>query len=185
MTNWNVIWSIAQTHLLTKMKSTVTATLGVTFGIGAYIILVSFMTGLNDMLDNLILNQTPHIHLYNEIKPSENQPVSIYSKYKDSHNFIHSIKPKQSQVKIHNALPILQYLKEDKKVEGATPQLRLQVFYISGSIELGGNLIGIDIMEEKRLSNISDYIVKGRPEDLKTMKMDPIGRWACKKNVPF
>ena len=166
MTNWNVIWSIAQTHLLTKMKSTVTATLGVTFGIGAYIILVSFMTGLNDMLDNLILNQTPHIHLYNEIKPSEDQPVSIYSKYKDFHNFIHSIKPKQSQVKIHNALPILQYLKEDKKVEGATPQLRLQVFYISGSIELGGNLIGIDIMEEKRLSNISDYIVKGRPEDL-------------------
>ena len=68
MTNWKVILQIAKTHLLTKMKSTVTATLGVTFGIGAYITLVSFMTGLNKMLDDLILNQTPHIHLYNEIE---------------------------------------------------------------------------------------------------------------------
>ena len=78
MTNWNVILAIARTHLLTKMKSTVTASLGVTFGIGAYITLVSFMTGLNQMLDDLILNQTPHIHLYNEIEPSEKQPVTLY-----------------------------------------------------------------------------------------------------------
>lgn len=167
MTNWNVIFNIAKTHLLTKMKSTVTATLGVTFGIGAYITLVSFMTGLNEMLDDLILNQTPHIHLYNEIKPSENQPVALYEKFEESYNIVHSIKPKQSQIKIHNAIPILHYLRENKKVQGATPQLRSQVFYISGSIELGGNLIGIDIMQETKLSNMRDYIVEGRPEDLK------------------
>ena len=57
MKQWRLILSIARTHLLTKMKSTVTASLGVTFGIGAYITLVSFMTGLNQMLDDLILNQ--------------------------------------------------------------------------------------------------------------------------------
>ena len=66
MTNWNVILNIAKTHLLTKIKQTATAALGVTFGIGAYITLVCFMTGLNAMLDDLILNQTPHIHIYNE-----------------------------------------------------------------------------------------------------------------------
>lgn len=77
MTNWPVILGIAKTHLISKMKSTVTATLGVTFGIGAYITLVSFMTGLNAMLDDLVLNQTPHIHLYNEIRPSEKQPVDL------------------------------------------------------------------------------------------------------------
>lgn len=158
--------NIARTHLLTRMKSTVTATLGVTFGIGAYITLVSFMTGLNNMLDNLILNQTPHIHLYNEIEPSENQPVDLYEKFENTFNVTHSIKPKQNQRKIHNAVPILDYLKNNEKVQGATPQLRAQVFYISGSIELGGNLVGIDIMEETRLSNLEDYIIDGRAGDL-------------------
>ncbi|MCM4168102.1 Lipoprotein-releasing system transmembrane protein LolE [Arenibacter antarcticus] len=167
MINWKVILKIAKTHLLTKMKSTVTASLGVTFGIAAYITLVSFMTGLNEMLDNLILNQTPHIHLYNEIKPSDVQPVAHYDQFKNSMNVVHSIKPKQGQQKIHNALPILHYLKKDERVLGATPQLRAQIFYLSGSIELGGNLIGVDVMEETRLSNMRDYIVGGSPEALK------------------
>ena len=167
MINWKVILGIAKTHLVTKMKSTITASLGVTFGIGAYITLVSFMTGLNTMLDDLVLNQTPHIHLYNEIEPSENQPIALYEEFEDALNVVHSIKPKQSQKKIHNALPILKYLKEDDNVKGATPQLRAQIFYLSGSIELGGNLVGVDIMEEVRLSNIQDYIVQGTPKALK------------------
>ncbi|MBT8314965.1 MAG: ABC transporter permease [Maribacter sp.] len=167
MISWKVILGIAKTHLVTKKKSTITASLGVTFGIGAYITLVSFMTGLNTMLDDLVLNQTPHIHLYNEIEPSVNQPISLYDEFGDALNVVHSIKPKQSQKKIHNALPILTYLKEDDNVKGATPQLRAQIFYLSGSIELGGNLVGVDIMEEVRLSNIQDYIVQGSPEALK------------------
>jgi lipoprotein-releasing system permease protein len=41
--------------------------------------------------------------------------------------------------------------------------LGAQIFYLSGSIELGGKLTGIDIMEEVRLSNIQDYIIQGTP----------------------
>ncbi|GGG43270.1 membrane protein [Croceivirga lutea] len=149
------------------MKSTVTASLGVTFGIGAYITLVSFMTGLNEMLDDLVLNQTPHIHLYSEIEPTLNQPVSRYQAYEDAFNIVHSVKPKLSQTKIHNALPILNYLNTDENVLGATPELRAQIFYLSGSLELGGNLVGVDIMESVRLYNMRDYIVEGTPEALK------------------
>lgn len=167
MTNWKVILGIAKTHLVTKIKSTVTATLGVTFGIGAYITLVSFMTGLNTLLDDLVLNQTPHIHIYNEIRPSPTQPVALYNDFKNAFNVVHSVKPKQSQKKIHNALPMLHYLKTQPQVQGATPQSKAQIFYLSGSIELGGNLIGVDIMEEVRLSNLQDNIVQGSPQALK------------------
>jgi lipoprotein-releasing system permease protein len=96
MNNLLVILGIAKTHLISKMKSTVTATLGVTFGIGAYITLVSFMTGLNKMLDDLILNQTPHVHLYNEIAASEQQPLSLHKDFENAFNVIHSVKPKRN-----------------------------------------------------------------------------------------
>ena len=166
MTNWKVILNIAKTHLLTKIKQTSIAALGVTFGIGSYITLVCFMTGLNAMLDNLILNQTPHIHIYNEIEPSENQPIDLYAELKNSFNVVHSIKPKLSQKKIHNALPIIHYLNEDENVKGAIPQIKTQIFYIAGSIELGGNLTGINPIDEARLFNMSDYIVEGSAEAL-------------------
>lgn len=166
MTNWNVILNIAKTHLLTKIKQTSTAALGVTFGIGSYITLVCFMTGLNGMLDDLILNQTPHIHVYNEIEPSENQPISLYNNTKESFNVVHSIKPKLTQKKIHNALPIINYLEENGNVRGALPQVKTQIFYIAGSIELGGNLTGINPLDEARLFNMGDYIVEGSAEAL-------------------
>jgi lipoprotein-releasing system permease protein len=161
MKQWPLILDIARTHLLTKMKSTVTAALGVTFGIGAYITLVSFMTGLNTMLDDLILNQTPHIHLYNEVRPSEVQPLDRYDLFSRDLLQIRSVRPREGQLKIHNALPILKKLKSTEGVVGATPQLRAQIFYLSGSINLGGVLVGMDILEEARISNLGDYIVQG------------------------
>jgi len=168
MTNWSVILNIAKTHLLTKIKQTSTAALGVTFGIGAYITLVCFMTGLNGMLDDLILNQTPHVHIYNEIEPSVKQPVSLYEGFKESFNVVHSIKPKLSQKKIHNALPIIKYLESNENVRGALPQIKTQIFYVEGSIELGGNLTGINPIDEAKFFNMSDYIVEGSAEALQT-----------------
>ena len=166
MINWKVILNIAKTHLVTRIRQTSIAALGVTFGIGAYITLVSFMTGLNSMLDDLILNQTPHIHIYNEIEPSKQQPLDVYDELEKSFKVIHSVKPKLSQKKIHNALPIIKHLNNDDNVKGAIPQIKAQIFYIAGSIELGGNLTGINALDEARLFNLQNYIVKGSTEDL-------------------
>lgn len=158
--------SIARTHLLSKLKQTIIAALGVTFGIGSYITLVSFMTGLNNMLDDLILNQTPHIHIFNEIQPSKQQPVDIYDALSGSLNLVRSIKPKQTQKKIHNAQPLIDLLERDPLVKGALPQVKTQIFYIAGPIDLGGNLTGVNILQEVELSNLGDYIIEGSPQDL-------------------
>jgi len=159
--NWSILLRISQKHLLARKKQTTVAALGVTFGIGTFIILVSFMTGLNGLLDGLILNRTPHIHLFNEIRPSEHQPVDLADEYKEGINVVHSIKPKQSLKRVHNALPIINYLEELPEVKGVTPQVMAQVFYISGSIELNGVVYGVNILDEERLFNMSDYIVEG------------------------
>tara|TARA_R110002124_G_scaffold87407_1_gene224985 strand:- start:14136 stop:15398 length:1263 start_codon:yes stop_codon:yes gene_type:complete len=166
MTNWKVILGIAKTHLLTKIKQTAIAALGVTFGIGSYITLVSFMTGLNTMLDDLVLNQTPHIHIFNEIEPSEIQPIDLYSEFADAYNVVHSIKPKQTLKKIYNARPILNYLNSDETVHGAIPQVKSQGFYISGVIELSGSITGINVEKEVELFNFADYVVEGSPKAL-------------------
>ncbi len=128
--NWFlVILTISKTHLLSRIKQTSVAALGVTFGISAFIILMSFMSGLNGLLAGLILNRTPHIHIYNEIKPNKKQPIHFFDELSANLNVVHSIKPKQTQLKIHNAQPILNYLKSDPKVKAVLPQVKSQVFY--------------------------------------------------------
>ena len=163
MTNWPVILRIARTHLLTKFKQTGTAGLGVTFGIGAYITLVCFMTGLNGMLDDLILNQTPHIHLYNEIEPSKSQPLDLMGELTGELKVVHSIKPKQRLRRIHNANPLMSYLENDPDVKAVVPRVQSQIFYLAGTIELGGNLTGLRIEPELEVFNFGDFVVRGEP----------------------
>lgn len=161
-----VLFKIAKTHLLARKKQTAVAALGVTFGIGTFIILVSFMTGLNGLLDGLILNRTPHIRIYNEVKPSEKQPVEKSAEYDSAMNVIHNIKPKFSKLSIYNNQPIMAALKKDPRVKGVTPLVGARIFYTSGATQLNGNLSGIEIAEQVRLFNFGDYITQGKAENL-------------------
>jgi lipoprotein-releasing system permease protein len=161
-----LILSISKTHLLTRKKQSLIAALGVTFGIGTYIIMMGFMNGLNGLLDGLILNRTPHIHLYNEVEPSPKQPLYSYKGYGDRMKVVQSIKPKIEQLRIHKALPLLGFLNKQNFVRGATPQVKAQAYYLGGSIQLNGSLTGIDVMKESVLYNLGDYIIEGTTKEL-------------------
>ncbi len=170
MRNFGLILDIATTHLTSKIKQTIIAALGVMFGIGTYIIMMGFMTGLNQLLDGLILNRTPHIQIYNKTDPTQIQPIQRHQDFKFNWHHIHSIKPKSRLARIHDALPLLKDLKENKKVKGATPQTTCKVFYIAGANNLNGIINGIEVSEEMRLFNFKDYIVKGDPNSLRKRK---------------
>ncbi len=162
----NVKFTIAKTHLVSRKKQTAIAALGVTFGIGTFIVLMSFMTGLNGLLDGLILNRTPHIRIYNEVKPSEIQPIDKHRQFRSTINMVESVKPKQELAGIYNAQPLMQVIRKDQRVMGVTPQVSARIFYQSGNILLNGNAIGINVLEEDRLFNFRQYIVNGKPQDL-------------------
>jgi lipoprotein-releasing system permease protein len=152
--------------LLTRKKQSAIASLGVTFGIGTFIVLVSFMTGLNGLLDGLILNRTPHIRIYNEVQPSKKQPIELHPAFGGKVHMVHSVKPKQDQASIYNNQPLMSTLKKNPLVMGITPQVSARIFYQSGSVLLNGNAIGINALEEDRLFNFKQYIVNGLPKDL-------------------
>jgi lipoprotein-releasing system permease protein len=74
--NIKLINTIALSLLLARWKQTLIDAVGVTFSITMFIALLSFMAGLNDLLDGLLLNRTAHVRLYNEIQPNKNQPIN-------------------------------------------------------------------------------------------------------------
>lgn len=168
MKNKKLLFQIAQTHVWARKKQSAIAALGVTFGIGTFITLMSFMTGLNGLLDGLILNRTPHIRIYNEVKPSKNQAVTLDSTYGKAGTLhtIYSIKPKNTISNIRNNRGIMKELSQDPRVKGITPQVSARVFYQSGSVLLNGNLIGIDALEMDRLFQFHQYVLGGSPSDL-------------------
>ena len=164
--NFKLILNIALHLLRARFKQTIVAAIGVTFSIAMFIALVSFMNGLNDLLDGLMLNRTPHVLLYNEIKPSENQPVFLSDALKKNTNFVRSIKPKDRGKSIYNSKTILAVLKQDPRIIDVAPKVTTSVFFNSGTIEISGIINGVDVLSEDKLFKISDYIIDGKVDDL-------------------
>ncbi len=162
--------TIAVTLLRAKLRQSIVAAVGVMFSIAMFVTLLGFMNGLNQLLDGLILNRTPHIHLYNELHPSALQPVQLAyadSTTKDSlHHFIRSIKPRDELPRIHDATAIMAALSKDPRVLAVSPRLVAQVIFNVGTTDLNGQVNGVDVMKEVEYYQFKDYVVAGDPFSL-------------------
>jgi lipoprotein-releasing system permease protein len=165
----SLLIKIAKELLLARWKQTLVAAIGVTFSISMFVALLSFMNGLNDLLDGLILNRTAHVRIYNEIKPSKNQAINLSSQYQKSHNFINSIKSSSSRLSIYNTESIFEILDKDKRVLGYAPKITAQVFFTYGTLAITGAINGIDVTAESKLFSFKDYVTAGNAADLKNV----------------
>jgi lipoprotein-releasing system permease protein len=177
-----LIFSIAQSLLRARMRQTLVAAFGVTFSITMFVTLLGFMNGLNELLDGLIINRTPHVRLYNEVLPSTKQPVDKDPRYQDGYNFVQNVKPKNEQLNLRNSAAILAALRQDKRVLGAAPKIAAQVFFNVGEIDLTGVINGIDVEEENRLFAFDQYVTTGNYVDLENIPNSIIlGKAAAEK----
>lgn len=162
-----LLYNISLSLLMARLKQTLVAAIGVTFSITMFITLLSFMAGLNDLLDGLMLNRTAHVRLYNEIKAAESQPIDVFLNKKNHHNFIGSIKPSNELPQIRNSAAIIKVIKKDKRVLGVAPKIIAQVFYNVGTLNLIGIINGIEVVEEDKLFAFKTNVVEGNYLDLK------------------
>ncbi len=176
---WSLIIEISRALMTARLKQTLVAAVGVTFSITMFVTLLGFMNGLNSMLDGLVLNRTPHIRFYNEIKPNPDQPIDLSEDFSNSLNFIRSIKPSTSRLSIHNNESIIQTLEADSRVKGLSPKISAQVFFNVGTIDITGVVNGIDVDKEAALFSFRDYITAGNYEEIKQTNSIILGKGAA------
>src|SRR5687768_8553197 len=138
-----LVAEIAKTHLISKPKQTIVAMLGVTFGIGMFIAMVSLMTGLNNFTEELTMTSSPDIHLYHDVTEHR---LSIAEQVNGNGiNLVHHQKPKNETPKLRNAMQMAEIMRKDSRVWGVAPSLSSQVFYNYGPVQLSGNILGVEI----------------------------------------
>ena len=176
---WSLILELARALMFARIKQTLVAATGVTFSITMFVALLGFMNGLNTLLDGLVINRTPHVRFYNQIKPNPNQPIDLSTDFGLGLNIIRSIKPSNSRLAIYNTEPILKTLNADPRVRGVSAKIATQVFYNVGTIDLTGVINGIDPQKEVDLFAFQDYVTIGNPEDLLQTNSIILGKGAA------
>jgi lipoprotein-releasing system permease protein len=158
---------IAKTHLLARPKQTIVAMMGVTFGIGVFIAMVSLMTGLNDFTEALSMTSTPDIRIFNDV---ESHRKSILEDLNPQGiNLVHNEKPKREQPRIRNAFQIAELVRTYPTVMGASPQVTSQAFFNYGPVQLNGMISGVDIVEEDHLFDLKSRMKEGNLEALSSV----------------
>jgi lipoprotein-releasing system permease protein len=161
---------IVRTHLLSRKRQTLVAMLGVTFGIGMFILLISFMKGMNGFFEDIMLSVTPDIHIYNDYRTDYTSTIAgAYYKY-DPKNLVivRHPKPKQIRMDLKNAAGIVEDLQKNDEVLAVSPFVSSQVFFVYGPTQVAASIDGVNISEEKKIFDLARKMKSGRPEDLLT-----------------
>ncbi|RYY40642.1 MAG: ABC transporter permease [Chitinophagaceae bacterium] len=157
-------FEIARELLLARGRQTLVAGVGVAFSIAAFIALLSFMTGLNDLLDGLILNRTPHVRLFREVRQNPDQPARLENPH--AYHFISSVKTGNIRPELKQSAAMLAALRSDPRVMGVAPRVTTQVFFNNGTARLGAVVSGIESFPEDQLFHFYDYITEGTAQEI-------------------
>lgn len=147
---------IAQRHLLASKRQTLVAMLGVTFGIAMFILMISFMIGVNQFMESTMLSFTPDIHLYNDI--STDYSASVAGSYYRGQPVLVAVahpKPRQVKLNIKDAGGVIADLRRNRLVSAISPMVGTQVFYNYGPVQINGSISGVNIGDEARMFDLS------------------------------
>ena len=166
--NWKLAINIALTHLFTKRKQTLVAMMGVMFGISMFITMISFMTGVNQWMEDVAMDGTPHVRIFNPMQVKEERIIDAV--YAGSHNWqvVAHQKPGNDLPKIRNAALLAKELEALPEVQGVAPQLATQAFFNNGPIKISGSISGIDVRKQQALFNLQSKVEHGSLDDLLT-----------------
>jgi lipoprotein-releasing system permease protein len=156
----NVNTEIALTYLSTRKKQTLVATLGVMFGISMFIFMQSLMKGTNDYFEKMSFTNTPHIRIYSENKVADKHMLTSFLT-DSSVKVLTNPKQLKQTLGLTNPYGLIQQILKNREIDAVTPQVTANVLYTSGSVQLPGNVAGVNITEEDRMFDVQGNMVTG------------------------
>ena len=154
---FTVNYDIALTHILTRKKQTIVASMGVTVGIALYIFSNSIVVGVNSYTELNMFKTIPHIRIHkaDQISSPINQNDST------TLNLISNPKITTTSKAIVNPYGLIEELKKQPFILNAAPQVNVDLFYNSGKSQLKGLASGINVVEAEAMFNIRSTMLAG------------------------
>ncbi len=165
----NVNSEIALTHLLTRKKQTMIASLGVTVGIGIFIFMISLVVGFNRYSDESLFKAAPHLRIYQDDILS--QPLIPRS---NTGYTTVIINPKIANLSntLINPEKIIADLKKQEDIVTVVPQVSVNLFYNNGTSQINGVASGVNIEDANAMFNIQSTMLAG---DIRNLLATPNG----------
>jgi lipoprotein-releasing system permease protein len=154
---------IALTHILSRKKQTLVASLGVTVGITAFVFLNSLILGFNRFFDGSIFKSMPHIRIYKDDAISK--PLAA-STYPNSTNVVINPKILNESKNLIDPQRLVDEIKKQKDIKAAALWVTVNLFYTSGRSQVNGVASGANIGDADAMFDIQSTMLVGDVKNL-------------------
>lgn len=136
---------IAFQYLFTRKKQSILATIGVLLGVCIFIVMISFMTGVNSFLDDAVFNGSPDIIISKKARKTGNK--NIFGRTVST---------------LENTQDIEILLNQNENLEAYSHQIISPAIIISDSQQLPVSINGVQPKEEKNMVDLNRRLVSGK-----------------------
>jgi len=157
----HLLMEIAWTHVSTRIRQTVVASLGVAAGIAITIMMASLMTGDQQDFTRTLVDSMPHVTVNAERRTVRLQPAEQFYAAAQATSAISAKK----LTEIKNPRDVMESLRS--WLPGAVaPSMKTTVIIHSGQKSAGVTLVGIDPRFEQNVSKLASQMQGGQIDDL-------------------
>ncbi|QQG37031.1 MAG: ABC transporter permease [Micavibrio aeruginosavorus] len=154
---------IALKHILARKRQSFVSLLGIVIGVAFFLAISALMQGSqNDFIARLIDN-SPHITIYDEFREAEKQPVE--EMFPDTVIELRSLKPQTESRGIRGYRQIVDYLKSLDGVKASASLTGQAIFSFAGR-DVNISLNGMIPQDMRDITTIDDNMVEGSLEAL-------------------
>jgi lipoprotein-releasing system permease protein len=157
----HLLMEIAWTHVSTRIRQTIVASLGVASGIGITIMMASLMTGSQKDFVRTLVDSIPHVTVSAERRTARLQPADeVYAAAQAT-----SAISTKKLTEIKNPKDVMEQLRS--WLPGAVaPSVKTTVILHTGQESVGVTLVGIDPRFEQDVSKLPSQMQSGQITDL-------------------
>lgn len=152
----NVDYDIALTHVKTRKKQTLIASLGVTIGVAIYLFMNSISAGFTKYSRDEIFKNNAHLKIF-----KDDEYCKPLNKDTSTLNIIINPQITTTTKNIINPNDLLIKIKQQNFITNAIAQVDLTVFYNMGKTQIKGSSSGVNILEYNAMFNNDKYLVGG------------------------
>lgn len=156
---------IALAYLLSRMRQTAIAVIGVGIGVCFFLGIFSMMQGMHDYFIDKVINVSPHVVMKDEFRQAPKQPAE--TKFEGAALEFRGLKPKDELRGIRTWEKILPVLDQMSGIS-VSPVLQSEAFLRYGGKDESTQLVGIDPEQERLTGNLEKDLIAGSLNNLLT-----------------
>ena len=159
---------LALRHLTARKKQTLLTLLGILFGGASYVVIAGFFLGFRLFLTDQLVNNDAHLRITarEDFLQEHSLDESLFKNESDHVFWSSPPSGRKDNARIMNPVGWYQRLLADPRVKAYSPQLTANVILTRAKTAISGRLIGSRPEMQVKVTNIEEFMLKGRFIDL-------------------